>query len=600
MDSPFKDILAKSFEEFSNSIDDNVSKITDIELKSLFNNVYDEVWKVETGLYDEEESVWIIEDLTIFIAFSNEFPLTPAKLFFDIVDLPKIGHIPHITIYDAVCDICVFDEFVIIDTLKSTQAITEQYNKAKKTLIEGVKKENHCDFEDEFIAYWENESDKKDKIDNAFFSIIGKEPENTDELQVLLFRFNQDKKSPLYALLFNKLEDTIESYKNYLKSVELEFKIQDIFYMGEIEGLETPPFSLSIEQSFEFIKKGELNRHKAFINNLKTPFKIHVFLRKIQDKTYYLGWRFPVLKMNNLKGFRKGALSNFEFLSYGTLGNAQKNVFRFISNDLSLKRLIKRTSTDNIKTPKIKILIAGIGSVGSNLILNLNSLNFPDFTFVDNDTLNVENIGRHLLGFKYLNKPKVDALKLFLKGKLPTQKIETYKEKVTNLYSSNLDVFNAQDYIFFCTGKQNIEKWFIEEIEKGNLKKPIFILWVEPYLLGGQCIYIHPNSKVAISDLFYDVYKYKHAVIDQEELTNKRELFTFKESGCQSTYSPYSSSHLSLFISAIYPKIFQIIETNSEQSMAFTWKGDTEIADSLGIKINMMDNSKYSLVESEI
>ena len=387
MDSLFKDILAKSFEEFSNSIDDNVSKITDFELKSLFKNVYDEVWKVETGLYDERKSVWIIEDLTIFIAFPNEFPLTPAKLFFDISDLPKIGHIPHVTIYDTVCDICAFDEFVIIDSSKPTQAIIEQYKKVKKTLIEGVKNENQCDFEDEFIAYWENESDKKDIIDNCYFSIIGKEPENTNEIQVLLFRFNQNEKSPLYAILFNKLEDTVESYKDYLESVELEFKIQDVFYLGEIDGLEKPPFSLSIEQSFEFIKKDQLNQYKTFINNEQNPFKTHVFVKKIQGKTYYLGWGFPVLKMNNLKGFRKGTLSYFQFLSYRALGNAQKNVFRFASNDLNLKRLIERTSTDNIKTPKVKILIAGVGSVGSNLMIPLNNLNFPDFTFVDDDTL---------------------------------------------------------------------------------------------------------------------------------------------------------------------------------------------------------------------
>ncbi len=595
MNSNFENILAKSFKEFSDFTDDNVSLLSDSKLNFLFKGLYPQVWRIETGLYDEENSVWIIEDLTVYIAFSNEFPLVPAKLFFNITDLPKIGHIPHVTIYDKVCDICAFDEFVIIDSSKPTQAIIEQYGKAKKTLKEGIKNKNHSDFEDEFIAYWENESDSKDKIDNGYFSIIGKEPEQTDDIQVLIFRFNLDEESPKYALLFNKQEDTIESYKNYLESVELEFKIQNVFYLGEIEGLEKPPFSLTIEQSHEFVKQNQLNKHRNFINDVESPFKIHVFLKKIQGKTYYLGWRFPTLKMKNLKGFRKGSLSYYQFLSYGTLGNAQKNVFRFVSNDLNLKRLIKRTSTDFVKTPKAKILIAGVGSVGSNLIIPINSLNFPDFTLVDNDTLDVENIGRHLLGFKYLNKPKVDALKLFLKGKLPTQKIQTYKNKVTDLYNTNSDIFNNQDYIFFCTGKQNIEKWFIEEIEKGNLKKPIFILWVEPYLLGGQCIYIHPNSKVSISDLFYDVYKYKHAVIDQEELTKKRDLFTFKESGCQSTYSPYSSSHLSLFISAIYPEIFQILETNSQQSMAFTWVGDTKVAKQLDIKINI-DVDKYSLI----
>lgn len=599
MNPNFEDILAKSFEEFSDSIDDNVSILPKDKEKSLFADLYVQVWEIETGLYDDENSTWLVEELTMYVAFSSEFPLVPAKIFFSPQDFSKIGHIPHIT-YDTINNVCVFDEFVIIDKSKTTQAIIEQLNMAKQTLIDGIKGKNHADFEDEFIAYWETKSDKKDRTNDGYFSIIEKEPEKPDDIQVLLFRLKQDEKSSLYALLFNKQEDAIESYKDYLESAELEFKIQDVFYLGEIKGLEKPPFSLTIEQSQQFISRDQLKKYKAFINDLESPYKIHVFLKKIQGKTYYLGWMFPILKMKKVNGFREGALSYYQFLSIGMLGNAKKNVLRFVSNDLNLKRLIKRTSSDNIKTPEVKILIAGVGSVGSNLIPLLNNLNFPDFTFVDNDTLDVENIGRHLLGFEYLNKPKVDALKMFLKGKLPSQKIETYKEKVTDLYNSNPDIFNNQDYIFFCTGKQSIEKWFIEELEKENLTKPIFILWVEPYLLGGQCIFIHPNSKVSISDLFYNVYKYKHAVINQEELVTKRERFTLKESGCQSTFSPYSASHLSLFISAIYPKIFEIIENNSQQSMAFTWVGDTKIAEDLDIKLNIEEHHKYSIIEKEI
>ena len=171
-------------------------------------------------------------------------------------------------------------------------------------------------------------------------------------------------------------------------------------------------------------------------------------------------------------------------------------------------------------------------------------------------------------------------------------------EDIVDLFNNSSRVLESQDFIFLCIGKQSVEKWFIELLANEKINKPIFILWVEPFLLGGQCLYIHPDKKVLINKLFYDVYKYKFSIIEQNELANKRELFTMKESGCQSTFSPYSSSHLSLFISSVYPKIFQIIENKSNQSVSFSWVGDTNIAKDLNIKLNFEKEDKYKLFEN--
>jgi hypothetical protein len=595
--SDFSEILSNSFTEFSNSVDDVVSILNENELKHLFKDKFFQVWEVETDLYDDEKSIYIIDELKLYIAFNREFPLNPAKIYFNPDDFYKIGHIPHIT-YDCIHNICVFDEFVIIDNLRISQAILEQYIKAKNTLIDGIKKRNDKDFKDEFIAYWEQKSNNFDKLDSDYYSIIQEVPQHSNDLNVLLFKLNHNKKSPLLGLLFNKKENIIEMYKEYFNSVSLEFEIQEVFYLGDIDGLEKPPFSITIKESIKYVEQENLKKYKSFINNDEIRHKISVFLRKVDDGIYYLGWRLPNVKKIEIKGFRDGALSQFNIITNKMFRYHTLSVNRFLSNDLSLKRLIKRTSSDKIKTESVKILIAGLGSVGSNLIYLLNNINFPDFTLVDKDILSVENIGRHLLGFKDLNTLKVDAIKSFLKGKLPTQNIKTYNESIVDLFNNSSKVIESQDFIFLCIGKQSVEKWFMELLENGKLNKPIFILWVEPFLLGGQCLYIHPNRKVPINKLFYDVYKYKYSIIQQNELLNKRELFTMKESGCQSTFSPYSSSHLSLFISCVYPKIFKIIEDKSKQSVSFSWVGDTNIAEDLNIKLNFSNENKYKLFEN--
>ncbi|PHR11305.1 MAG: hypothetical protein COA40_11890 [Aequorivita sp.] len=301
-----------------------------------------------------------------------------------------------------------------------------------------------------------------------------------------------------------------------------------------------------------------------------------------------------------MNGFRSGKLTKYQAAFSKMLPNYSKYVTRISSEKLNEERLIKRTASDSIPQSAFKFLVAGIGSVGSNLAAILNSLNNPEFILVDNEELDSENIKRHFLGFKYLGVNKASALKRFFQDKLPSQKIETESISIFDYFNSNNQIFNEQDYIFLCLGKLNLEKWFIEQIRNKKIKKPIFILWVEPYLIGGQLLFIHPDDVPNTEDLFKKIFKYKFSVISPDEFEKKRELFTLKESGCQTTFSPYSSTHLSLFLSAIHQEIFSIIENDSKKSAYISWVGDLNIAKNLGVKVRDKSFEKYTLIKNKL
>ncbi|MFI1773378.1 ThiF family adenylyltransferase [Thalassobellus citreus] len=584
-------------DSFSKEIEDNVSLIPNKDANFILNNQYEEIWKIETGLYDDENGNWLVEELNVYIAFSKEFPLVPPKIYFDHNHFPKIGYIPHITYVS--CNVCVFDEFVIVDETKPAEIILFQYKKARQTLIDGIKGINDADFDDEFIAYWETYQNKKDSVSSRnYLTLIKNEPKSDNELQVLFYRKKEKRKGQYKAIIFNKNETQIKPYEAFLEKHDYEKVIIDVFYLGEIDTIDKPSFYMDCESSLIHVPIDKKTSFKHFFNN-EEHFRIVVFRKELKGIVYYLGWEYPSVK-TKVNGFKGNKVSIYDATFKKILPTHKKSVKRFPSESIDLDRLIKRTSSEHLKNIKKNFLLAGIGSVGSNLLINLNNFNFPNFTLVDDDSLSTENIGRHIFGFKDIDRKKVEIAEEFLKSRLPSQKVSALDNSVYDLFNENSDLFNQQDYIFLCIGKQNLEKWFINQLISGKLKKPVFIIWVEPYLLGGQCLFLHPDIKLNINDLFFDVFKYKYSIIESEELELKRDLFTLKESGCQSTFSPYSSSHLSVFLSSIYPKIFQIIENNSIQNKAFSWIGDTEIAKELDVKLNYDEDMKYSLIENTI
>jgi molybdopterin/thiamine biosynthesis adenylyltransferase len=58
----------------------------------------------------------------------------------------------------------------------------------------------------------------------------------------------------------------------------------------------------------------------------------------------------------------------------------------------------------------VRVLIAGCGSGGASVALQLVMSGIPNFTLIDNDVLGAENVIRHVCGRRYIGQKKVDAV----------------------------------------------------------------------------------------------------------------------------------------------------------------------------------------------
>lgn len=79
------------------------------------------------------------------------------------------------------------------------------------------------------------------------------------------------------------------------------------------------------------------------------------------------------------------------------------------------------------KLGEAKVVVAGCGSGGSQVALQLAMSGIHNFDLYDIDTLGVENVIRHACGLRYVGQPKVEALADLLLDRNPALKIQRHQ-----------------------------------------------------------------------------------------------------------------------------------------------------------------------------
>ena len=552
---------------------DNVRIVNHAEYKKLgFNPVYD-LWEIitEISVYDN------LYPITIYIYFSTTFPIEIPKVYVSVDTFAKLKYIPHL---DNNRLVCTFDnELIKVNPNEPFGIINECIARAKRILVDGLQRTNLNDFITEFKAYWEETYDHESKP-KKILSLIDILNIDADLKLICL-----ESSLMGFSYVLHKSDNTSYIFKDFLKDYNLKYKEVNVFYLYNFPLFE-PPFNYTNRNILDFVKaynSSQFQEFNLFIRRNEYP-KLVITKKEIANKDFIFGWFHRFLSTNR-KGFRPGSLS--PLIAFTTFQSIDK-VERIFSETFTSDRLENRTSGD-ITHRKHSFAIAGLGSIGSNLVFFLNSFERPKFCFIDDDLLKIENINRHFLGFSSIGNFKTKALADWLRTSNPLQEIISQEKSIIEVVDSEPDCINSFNYLFSCIGNFNIENWIFESLKTKTIKIPVFFIWVEPYLVGGHCLYIHPDD-LTFEDYFEDGY-FKNNIIPKDEYTKPGLNFAKREAGCQTTFTPYSSINVISFLSQLFPKISSIIETNSQISTSFTWFGYLEKLNQLGVtKSKFADN----------
>lgn len=507
--------------------------------------------------------------ITLYMCFDSSFPYSWPDIYF--ID-KQYDYLAHIGYDDR--KLCLFPDETMTNPQDLEEMIDDSLKIARQLLRKNIEGELNDDFKHEILSYWRYTYDKESYIGTGY----------------ILSRSTLSENLQLKACLVNKtlfFYDELDVTANrILRNIgkESDGQIYDVMFVPKYTLPDTPPYNITPAK----LKKNTSNYFD----------KIERFICK--NKANYTYLLFPIPNTNSfgavcipptpfdLNGFRPGKIPP---LFYWFKLNISQNLNRYTMHPYDIDRISERTS--GFVSKKRNYWIGGLGSIGSNLIYFLNSEQNVSFVLADNDTLTIDNIGRHLLGFSSIEKGKANELKKYICSLRPEREVDAFNDTIEHILFSEQKNTNTPDALFLCTGNTNAERYILEKLKDNTKEYPIFILWLEPYAIAGHMVYINPEHGIS-SDFLSELHPYN--LIAKSEYDSEDKSFTKRESGCANTYTNYGGSDVVLFLSAMYPIIQQLLQEPTKSTF-YRWVGNINIAKEKGILLSTQDQLKKSEIQ---
>lgn len=232
-----------------------------------------------------------------------------------------------------------------------------------------------------------------------------------------------------------------------------------------------------------------------------------------------------------------------------------------------------------------KILIVGLGSVGSIVANNLIHVGYTNLTFVDKDELLPENTYRHLLGRKYWFQNKADALKNYFEESFPYVKIKSLCQNFYQLIFQIPTIFKDYDMTIMATGNPNLEIYCNDLYHKEETNKSMIIAWNEPLGVGGHSLaMINPAMKGCYHCLFDSV---SETYSNRASFVASGQILGTKANSCGETYIEYGFPDSARTAGLVLNQVEQVFSGTLVENTLTSWKGDADQIIDRGFKISL-------------
>lgn len=271
-----------------------------------------------------------------------------------------------------------------------------------------------------------------------------------------------------YQRRINELKKFINNYKTINKVTFIEEEYNQKDYYNSIKGLEKLGersercyncYKLRMEKACEFAKN---NNYDYFTTTLSiSPYKDSNWINEIGEyleNKYNIKYLYSDFKKKN--GYKKSLELSKEYGLYrqdycGCVYSKEEREIlesKVEQNQFERLELLIGNKIDLIKNKKV--LVIGLGGVGSYAVEALIRSGIENITIVDNDTISKSNLNRQLMTYQNnIGKYKTDEIENRIHSINPNCKVNKITEFITisninQLFESNIDyVIDACDTI---------------------------------------------------------------------------------------------------------------------------------------------------------
>ncbi len=136
---------------------------------------------------------------------------------------------------------------------------------------------------------------------------------------------------------------------------------------------------------------------------------------------------------------------------------------------------------------KARVVMVGVGSLGSTVAMQLAKSGIGEIVLIDPDRLESANLGRHVLGADDLARPKAHALAEKLRLDLPTVKVSADPEYAELLLLKKPGLFEKADLIIVTTADWSSEVALWQKKSEGA-PWSLIQAWSEPHSFVGHAL----------------------------------------------------------------------------------------------------------------
>jgi|GEM_PF-873534 len=205
-----------------------------------------------------------------------------------------------------------------------------------------------------------------------------------------------------------------------------------------------------------------------------------------------------------------------------------------------------------------RVLVIGVGALGSPVADHLAKAGFGQIVLVDNDMMEPANLGRHLLGAESLKRHKADAVAKRLSLAYPATQIKPVKNKIENwLETHRLDHY---DLVLDLTGAEEVRR-VLDKHRNAN-PCPLVVAWMEPFVAAAHACLLPPG--VAWIHEGKDFLKLLQAVDWPDTVIQE-------EPGCSTKFQSYTASAAAYAVAMVAEKALEALDSGIEKPVLYSW-----------------------------
>lgn len=339
-------------------------------------------------------------------------------------------------------------------------------------------------------------------------------------------------------------------------------------------------------EAYEFIKNSCDKKSIELFGKLAetVPKKIFVFVgfnttsgialvsivfNKPRDKSSYQ----MTASQRFIKGFRPGKMHHS--VARTRYANPNSKVDRLFVQRVDASWILARDSEPSVNNLKEKVVtVIGCGSIGSEIIKLLAQNGIQHFHLIDPDTMDWENVGRHVLGADAMpigkKYTKVSCLANFLKLQFPHINIHsTHSRKWEDVFLQEKTPFYESDLLIMATGDWPAEN-AISLLSNSETRFPrILYGWAEPYAVAGHS-FISGEIGASFNCVFEGA-RFKYEVCKFDDPLKSMPA-------CGGTFQPFRSIDLAPIAALISSQVIDALIENNNKSEIRSWVGSKEVA----------------------